>query len=519
MEYAIAVIDIGMTNKKVAVYDDGLQQAAARYRTFEPQQIQGLETHDLEAMETWFIEELTDLAKTYPIKAIAVTTHGATFVCVDKDGKPVVPCVYYTHEPGDLFHDRFYARFGGAEKLQARTGTPYLKGLINPAKGVLFVQERFPEQFSRTRILLQYPQYWGFRFTGKIGAEGTYMGCHGYLWDQRDHKLSSVAEKLGIAALMPQKLNNSWDILGTVTKAFAQKTGLSPETIVTMGIHDSNASLLPHFAKKGETGFVLNSTGTWCVSMHPVKTFGFGQEELGKVVFFNISAFRTPVKTAIFLGGQEFETWSKLLMGLHRRSDIPLYNLDVYRSILREQRVFLLPELTPGSGQFPQSHPRIVEDHKVYPFEAIQEGALRPPCFKDYEKSLAILRLSLVMQSLTSFERIGLTGEAEVFTEGGFRKDQAYQEILSAALQGHRVYTTDIAEASALGAAMTAKMGLTGKELSALAKDFEIVYQETAKPAIPELFPYRKVWLDLAQSENSRSLLLPGCSVSEPRKT
>jgi hypothetical protein len=32
-----------------------------------------------------------------------------------------------------------------------------------------------------------------------------------------------------------------------------------------------------------------------------VARYGFAPEELGKVVFFNISAFGTPIKTAIFL--------------------------------------------------------------------------------------------------------------------------------------------------------------------------------------------------------------------------
>ena len=34
MEYAVAVIDIGMTNKKVAVYDENLHQLDAVYKTF-----------------------------------------------------------------------------------------------------------------------------------------------------------------------------------------------------------------------------------------------------------------------------------------------------------------------------------------------------------------------------------------------------------------------------------------------------------------------------------------------------
>ncbi|GHV79604.1 carbohydrate kinase [Spirochaetia bacterium] len=498
MDY-IAVIDIGMTNKKVAVYDGNLVQLDARYRNFPPKMVDGIETHDLQAMEDWFVEQLAYFAKKYPIKAIAVSTHGATFVCVGAGGIPSVPCIYYTYEPGDDFHRQFYERLGSPAALQARTGTPYLKSMINTAKGIFFAQQKYPEEFKNTVHVLMYPQYWGYRFTGKTGAEGTYMGCHAYLWDQIDNRLSSVADELGVSPLMPPKLNCSWDVLGTITEAFAEKTGLAEDVIVTMGIHDSNSSLLPHFAKKGETGFLLNSTGTWCVSMNPVAQYGFAPDELGKVVFFNISAFGKPVKTGIFLGGQEFETWSKVLMDIHKRADLPGYDEELYRRVLREKQAFLTPELSAGSGQFPLSKPRVVEDGRDYHYGLLSKGKEIPPCFKNYETGFALLRISLVMQSLTAVERIGLVPGEEVFTEGGFRKNKAYNVLLSSALKDNPTFLTDIAEASAFGAAMTAKMALTGQGLSTLAKDFEIEYQEVAKADIPELFPYRAAWLKLAQ--------------------
>ncbi|MDR3343600.1 MAG: carbohydrate kinase [Treponema sp.] len=498
MDYAIAVIDIGMTNKKVALYDDALKQIDARYQNFPPHRIDGIETHDLAAMEEWFIQELAAYARTYPIKVIAVTTHGATFVCVGKDGKPSAPCVYYTHEPGDDFHERFYARFGSPEELQARTGTPYFKALINTGKGIFFAQEQYPEQCKQTVHLLQYPQYWGYRFSGNTGAEGTYMGSHGYLWDHVAGRLSSVAEGLGVAGFMPKHLSASWDVLGTITTELAEKTGLSPEVILTLGLHDSNSSLLPHCAKQGETGFVLNSTGTWCVSMNPVKQYGFTPEELGKVVFFNISAFGTPVKTAIFLGGQEFETWSGVLKAIHGRNDLPPYHPSRYRSILQEKSAFLMPELTAGSGQFPRSKPRVVENGREYSFADIRAQKRIPPCFNRYETGNALLRISLVMQTITALERTGLAPGTAVFTEGGFRKNEAYNVLLSAALRNNPVFLTDIVEATALGAAMTAKMALTGKKLGDLAGDFEINYQEVVKTAIPEIAPYREAWLEYA---------------------
>jgi sugar (pentulose or hexulose) kinase len=316
------------------------------------------------------------------------------------------------------------------------------------------------------------------------------MGNHTYLWDQLDNRLSTVAHKLEIASLLPDNLRKSWDTLGTVSAEFASRTGLSPQTIMTMGIHDSNSAMLLHFARKGERGFILNSTGTWCVIMNPVTQYGFAPDELGKVVFFNISDFGTPIKTAIFLGGQEFETWSGIIMKLHGRTDIPGWDEETYRRVLREKRLFLLPELMPGSGQFPSSKARIVENGKNYsPADA---GC----CSASYGELFAALRLSLVMQTLAALERINIQKGYEVYTEGGFRKDDSYNRLLSSALADNKVFLTNITEASALGAAMTAKMALTGKTLKDLSGDFEIDYQEVEKIDIPELFSYREAWME-----------------------
>ena len=496
MEYAIAVIDIGMTNKKVAIYDETLRQLDARYKVFEPLMVDGTQCHDLDAMEEWFTASIKSLARNYPVKAISVSTHGATFVCVGKDGKAALPCVYYTHEPGGAFHDDFYARFGEPRELQARTGTPAFKAMINPAKGLCFAKMRYPSEFNNVTSVMPYPQYWGFRLTGKAGIESTYMGNHTYLWDQIDNCPSSVARDLGIADLMPDKLYKSWDILKTVSPEFAANTNLTRDTIVTMGIHDSNSALLPHFAKKGERGFILNSTGTWCVIMNPVNKYGYADDELGKVVFFNISAFTTPVKTAIFLGGLEFETWSALIQKLHGRSDIPPWNEEIYRRLLREKKLFLLPELTRGSGQFPSSKARVSLSGKDYFFNDIKEK------FADYETSFAALRVSLVTQTLTALERTGIKKGYEIFTEGGFRKDESYNRLLSSYLDGNKVFLTDISEASALGAAMTAKMALNGKSLRDLAEDFDISYIEQEKNDFPELESYRQAWLKEASRED-----------------
>jgi len=479
MNKAIAVIDIGMTNKKVAVYDCNLRMLDSVSRTFDPIMVEGLETHDLAGMEAWFLDSLASFGERYPLGALAVTTHGATMVCVGEDGEPCAPCVYYTHEPGPEFQERFYRLAGDRRELQASTGTPPLSAMINPSKGIFFLMERFPEALARARLVLNYPQYWGYRLTGKAGVEGTYVGCHSYLWDWAGGRYSSVAEKLGLIGKMPFPIRDSWDVLGTIKDDVARRAGLPRDAVVTMGIHDSNASLLPHLAKRKGRDFILNSTGTWCVLMHPQERFGFEDDELGKIVFFNRSAYNKPVKTAIFLGGMEYEAWSKAIAaarGLPVGAGPVEPAASDYRAVIEAGTAFILPELVPGSGQFPGSTSRAVQDGVEYALADIESGAKVPEFLKDERRALAALNLSLAIQTLVALDRAGLGPATSVFTEGGFRKNSGYNAILASALGG-RAYLTDISEATSFGAAMTAEAALEGIDPDALGDRFDIEYK------------------------------------------
>jgi L-fuculokinase len=515
MDKAIAVIDIGMTNKKVAVYDRKLRALDSMSRTFDPDMVDGLETHDLAGMESWFLDALASFSKRYEIVAITVATHGATMVCVGEDGEPCAPCVYYTHEPGPDFHDRFYAAMGDPRELQAETGTPNFSAMINPSKGLFFLRERFPGAYARAHLVLQYPQYWGYRLTGRTGAEGTYTGCHNYLWNWMTERYSSVADKLGVTSMMPFPLRESWGILGRVKPEIARRAGLAEDTIVTMGIHDSNASLLPHLAKRSGGDFILNSTGTWCVLMHPQERYGFSPEELGKVVFFNRSAFNKPIKTAIFLGGMEHEAWIdaiKAASGISPCDALPSPSPADYRAVVDSRSEFILPEVVPGTGQFPGQAARVSLDGLDYALCDISSGAQVPGFLRDPGKATAALNISLALQTLVALERAGLGPKTEVFTEGGFRRNAGYNAVLASALDGRSggAYLTDIAEATSFGAAMTAEAALRGGKPDELASLFDIEYKRVLPmDGLGDLDAYRSAWTEAMLGRTEQGGALP----------
>jgi sugar (pentulose or hexulose) kinase len=489
MESYIAVFDVGKTNKKVMIFDERLALVDSVKENFSEYSEDGVNYERIDEMTEWFLDGLKGFSSRYSIRAVSVTTHGASAACVDSEGRLVLPLVAYTTDPGEEFHRDFHRRFGSVEDLQRSTATPPMGGLTNTAKLIYYLKNRYPEDFERVDTILTFPQYFGFVLTGEKGADPTYVGCHSYLWNPHEMRWSSVARDMGIVDKLPKRISKSWDVLGTLTPETAKRTGLSTDTLVTMGIHDSNASLLPYLVKTEEE-FVLNSTGTWCVIMHPSKKVSFREEELGKPVFFNQDVFSRPVKTALVMGGLEFEVWSEILKDINDKEGYPDFNPALYRKLFWGNSRFILPSVQKGTGQFPDSDPRAVEGGRNYPLETIRSGGDIPPFFGEYTAAFAALNISLAIQTKIALERAGTVDGTTIFVEGGFRKNPDYNTLLSALFPKSKVYLTNLSEATAFGAALLAKAALDGTDPKTLGNFFEIETKEVKREQFDGLSQY-----------------------------
>jgi L-fuculokinase len=472
-EKYIAVVDVGKTNKKVLIYDLRLKCVDSVYKNFDEFEEAGVIYEDLENMTLWIRDQLKIFANKYIIKAISVTTHGAFAVGIDVNGNLAVPPVAYTTDAGENFRQDFYNTFGHPHTLKRATGTTEIGSLVNIGKLIYFWQKRWPEQYKNIWKILNMPQYFGYQFTGNIGAEPTYIGCHSYLYNPKEKSYSDVAKRLGVIDLLPEKISKSWQKLGTISPQFQTETNLPSDCIVTMGIHDSNASLLPYLVK-GFKNFVLNSTGTWCVAMHPTHNSDFRDEELDAAVFYNFDVFQQPVKTSIFKGGTEFETYRTILNNLAGDQPEPLFDIDLYNRIVSEKKLFILPSVDKGVGIFPFAEPGAVENGVKIDLKTLQSKKEIPEFFNHFKTGLAVLNLSLAIQTYYALKMTGFDGEGTVFVEGGFRKNIPYLKLLGALFPKATISLTKMEEATAFGSAILAKTALDRTQPEYTSNVFEI---------------------------------------------
>ena len=495
---AVAVLDIGKTNKKVALYDDEMRPLAVRRRRIDTISRDGLDIEDVETAEGWFLDQLRELSAEYAVRGIAISAHGASLVCIDSDGTLSVPPAAYTNEVEEGVHEGFWAAMGDPRDVQRRTATAEVKPLINPGKLLWYLKESRPEEFQRTRHILFYPQYFGYRLTGRIAADITYAGCHGYLWDFGRSDWSEVVDKLGVRGMLPGRPGLPADELGPISPRIAEITGLSPDTRVTLGIHDSNSSLIPYLITQ-DRDFVLNSTGTWCVAMHPVEDVRFEDDELGKMVFYNLSYEGKPIKTSILMGGLEYAFYTEMLMARHKRGYVPGYNPGVYSTILARPRTFILPSVVPGSGQFPDSPARVLDDGVWYSAADIADGRRWPEAFENYRAGFALVNLSVAIQTTAALRRVGLVPGTEVFIEGGFRSNGSYAALLGALMPDNPLFLTSLDEAACFGAALTARAMVDGVSVASLKRYVRLEKKPVRKARLPGLQEYVRRFMEALQ--------------------
>jgi sugar (pentulose or hexulose) kinase len=295
----VAVIDIGKTNAKVVLIESANGRSIASRAMANTVRRDGPYPHmDVDALWAFICDALRQLQGENGVDGVSITTHGATAALIAGDTLALPVLDYEFDGPEQLAAEYAAVRPDFEESL-----TPKLPNGLNIGAQLFWQARTYPDVFSRVTAILTYAQYWAWRLTGVLASEVTSLGCHSDLWAPDRSDFSSLVDQMGWRPFFPP-IRPAATVLGPLLPAVAEATGLSPETPVTCGIHDSNASLLPHLGRH-ETPFTILSTGTWSIVM----TVGGSTSALdpGRDSLANVDAFGRPVPTARFMGGREFD--------------------------------------------------------------------------------------------------------------------------------------------------------------------------------------------------------------------
>ncbi len=427
----ITVFDIGKTLKKVVLFDRDLNVVFREEKKFSLiRDDDGFECDDLEAIREWILTVIQDLVsgKDFDLAGINFSTYGASLVYLDNNGELLTPLYNYLKTmPADI-PDSLYDKFGGKDEFCRVTASPAL-GMLNSGLQILWLKKTRPHIYSKVRHILHLPQYLSYILTGKIVSEFTSIGCHTAMWDFDRMEYHSWLQNERIS--LPDPVSNS-----TLSEVNISDSSIYSGT----GIHDSSASLVPYLAGiEGE--FLLLSTGTWCICMNPFNNekLTAGQLENDSLCYMSIN--QKPVKSSRFFMGYIHD------INVDRLSDHFSVNRDSFRDI-------------GPSDDLVRSFLRESRETRVFFRNGIASDYIDRDAdlslFETFEEAYHRFIFDLTMECVNCIKLV-LTDNDDVrkiFISGGFTHNEIFVRLLARLFPGKRIFTSEIDNSSALGAAL-----------------------------------------------------------------
>ncbi|MFV0379024.1 MAG: FGGY family carbohydrate kinase [Mangrovibacterium sp.] len=349
---------------------------------------------------------------------------------MDENGERLTPVYNYLKPVSESIAQRLFQANGAKAEFCCRTASPALGMLLNSGIQLLWLKQEKPELFARVKSVLHFPQYLSYILCGQVVSEPTSIGCHTFLWDFDNHCYHPWLVENGIQ--LPQPVTN--DVV--FESQIADK-----KLLVGTGIHDSSASLVPYLKASAEP-FILVSTGTWCISMNPFNAEPLTALQLEQDCLCFLSPDGQQVKSSRLFMGHFHEVWAgKLAQHFQTEND-------------RFKTVACSEELIKWANSYFKSKSYFFSKGK----EGIEEAlkSLDLSIFSTYEEAYTKLMIDLTALCISSIHLIiqAADNTSKLYVSGGFARNPIFIHLLKQHFDNKEIVTSDIDNASALGAAL-----------------------------------------------------------------
>nr|WP_321450677.1 FGGY family carbohydrate kinase [uncultured Carboxylicivirga sp.] len=435
----IAVFDIGKTNKKILLFDEKLQmvfQKEQKMPTIVDED--GFECDDIDLIENWMKSTLKQLVdeKEYDVRAVNFSTYGASLAFLDEAGKRLTPIYNYLKPIDESIHQALYEKYGGEAEFCRQTASPALGVMLNSGIQILWLQKEQPELFAKVKDILHFPQYLSYLLTGKVTSESTSIGCHTFMWNFDDSKYHQWLTDAGVK--LPDPVSNQL-CFDSKLDGVEIKTGI--------GVHDSSSSLVPYFKGSVEK-FVLVSTGTWCINMNPYNYSPLTADQLKRDCLCYISSEQKPVKSSRLFMGHIHDVNTERLTNFFKVENNQYKKVKANEALMNQylskgkERMFFKDEM---------------------PADYI-DASVDLSRFSSFDEAYHRLMYDLTLLDAESLDLVMSDDVKTIYISGGFARNEMFIRLMANFYPQCKVYTSEVDNASALGAALLVYDQLDSKE-------------------------------------------------------
>jgi sugar (pentulose or hexulose) kinase len=380
------------------------------------------------------------------VAAVGIAGQGDGAWMIDAEGRPVAPAPLWSDGRAGEAVDRWQAN-GALSRLYERGGTDLWPG--TQAALLAWFAENEPAVLDNVAAVLCSKDWIRYRLTSTIGTDETdgsipFMDLASRTLDPRQLDILGLS---GLADRLPS-VQRSHDVVGEVTAAAADATGLRPGTPVVAGLLDVAANAVGAGAIDG--GQAIVTLGTTALSAIVLDVPPFTAEVMGA------SACHAPEQRWLRILGTMAGTtnldWYLGTMGEVLGVEAASLQRDVF-SLLEET----IDEAAPGAGGVIY-HPYLRGER--VPFVAPQARA----AFMGLSSATSRADLARAVSEGVAFAvRHGFDAAGASVTDvrltGGGSRSRAWSQIL-ADVTGATMKVPAGDESGALGAAMVAGIGI-----------------------------------------------------------
>lgn len=434
----IAIFDIGKTNKKLLLFDENLKIIGQKESSFaECYDNEGFECDDIQKIETWLKQNLSALVKEnkYDIKAINFSTYGASLVFLDNKDQRLTPLYNYLKSIPEDIQNSLFQKYGGKDEFCRKTASPPFGLLLNSGIQILWLKKHYPEIYRKTATILHFPQYLSFLLNGRKASESTSIGCHTFLWDHdiQDYHKWTIEEKLPF----PKMTDNATTFGINYENTFLE-TGI--------GIHDSSAALLPYLYSVKEN-FILVSTGTWFVNMNPFNHDPLTKEQLQNNCLHYLSTNQKAVKASQLFLGRIHDENVKYISSFFSSDENAYKNIEADKALLKKY----LNKTDAPPVFFKKGIPPDYIDKEV-DLSVFMDFSEAYHCFMFDITRLNLRSIKMIMSDNNNIKQI--------YVSGGFSRSMLFMSLMATFFKDMDVFSTEVDNASAMGAALVVMKSL-----------------------------------------------------------
>ncbi|RLE69668.1 MAG: L-fuculokinase [Thermoprotei archaeon] len=446
---AVVVFDCGSTNLRVAVIDQRGSILAQASKPNSPSPQPGHEEWLIwDVDQIW--HKLCSLSRTVMklvdsklVKAVAVTTWGADGALVKRDGSLAYPAISWQCSRTRTVVKEVVER---VEPREIFSITGYQVIYFNTLFKLLWIRRNAPKAFERAYTWLMMPGLIAHRLSGEFHIDPTSASTMMAMDLARRDWSPEMLEIVNLDPSFFPEWREPGEVVGYVTEEACRATGIPENTPVIAAGHDTQFAIMAAGASEGEA---VLSSGTWEILGLRLDRFDPNDRAFEEGVIIEADVEPGLWNPQLLMIASAVLEWVKRLL-------YPELGPGEYEEMLREAM-----SIPPGSNGviFIPSFVRDSGPTRKYGTKGtilgLELGTTRAHLYRAAVEGLSLqLRLALeILEEAFSFKARG------VRVVGGGSKNELWNMIRAEVL-GIPVTTTRFAEATILGAALTAFKGI-----------------------------------------------------------